>query len=117
MKGKVPVNPTEDPEKVRTCITNIFPDAEPVRCDHLLEFTTDSLDAFVNKVTDQKIRNTSIMVLESGLHDDSTVFSLNKQACAVERVNFTDQGTLGVVRIEVKEGAKELIDMLDPDPE
>ncbi|MEA3558096.1 MAG: RNA-binding domain-containing protein [Candidatus Thermoplasmatota archaeon] len=115
VQGSVPIFPTEDPDKVRSCILNIFPDAECVLDKSSIVFTTGSMDSFVNKVRNQEIRDTALMILERGIIDDTTGFNLNKQVAIMGLVNFTDGGTLGVIGIEVKEGAVELIEDIRPD--
>ena len=115
VQGSTPVFPTEDLEKVRACILNIVPDAEIDPGEGNIEFSAGSMETFISKVTDQKIRDTTLMILERGLLEDATGFNLNKQVAFMGRVNLTDGGTLGVIEIEVKEGADELIEAIRPD--
>ena len=114
-KGFCPVHPTEDPQKVRAAVLNIFPHAEIEVSDDSISFTTPDLDRFKELLKDQQIRDTAMMVIERGLGDDSSRFFLNKQAAFVERINFTDgDSTLGDIELTILEGARQFISDITP---
>ncbi|OYT45503.1 hypothetical protein B6U90_03060 [Thermoplasmatales archaeon ex4484_6] len=116
IKGDVPVRMTEDPEKVKKAILLIFPEASLEELEGSISFTTDDPARFVELVTNQKIRDSSLLVLGGSMSDDSTSFFLNKQAAFMGKVNFTEgRSTLGDMHVIVEEGARELVKMITPD--
>ena len=118
LKGRTPINPTEDPRKVLRSILNIFPDCDYEIQDENIVFSTDDLHHFIEKLKDQKIRDTAVMVLERGLNGDTSSFFLNKQAAFMEKINFTDgDSILGDLKITVVDGVQELIKAITPDLE
>lgn len=115
IEGTVEVHPTEDREKVRSSILNIFPECELKLNGPGFKFMTSSVETFTQILKDLMIRDTAIMVLERNRESDRTFFFLNKQAAFTGRVNFTaGDSTLGDISIVVKEGAKDLVDIIRP---
>lgn len=115
LKGSVPVHPTEDREKVKRCITNIFPDAAIDEGPDLVSFSSGSFDVLVEMISNQQIRDTAVMVIRRNTHDDKASFSLNKQAGFMKRINFADEGPLGTIDLLIEEGASDLVDILETD--
>ena len=112
IRGTVRIHPTEDPEKVRTSVTNIFPGSEMVLDDDMIKFTTDDPTRFVDHISSQLIRDTAAKFISHSLLDGSARFHLNKQAAFMGEVNFTDgDSTLGDLYITV-EDADVLIGMI-----
>ena len=115
LKGRTPIKPTEDPEKVLRCILNIFPNCDHEVLDGNIEFFTNDIDRFMEILREQQIRDTAVMVLGRSLEGDSCSFFLNKQAAYMDQVNFTDgDSTLGNLEITILEGARELIESITP---
>lgn len=115
IRGNVPLFPTEDPEKVRSSILNLFPISIISSGNECIEFRTDNVEYLVSRITELQIRDTSVMIMETGLKDDSTSFYLNKQAALMGVVNFTEGGsTLGDIEVEVISGATDLIGSIRP---
>ena len=115
LEGSVVINPTEDPEKDLRCIFNIFPDCDTVVTDVGIEFSTGNLDRFVEILTEQQIRDTALMVIGRELEGDTARFHLNKQAAFMGYINFTDgDSTLGDLSILVREGSRDLIEVIRP---
>jgi len=115
IEGSVPVHPTEDPDKVRACIENIFPSSDIVMEDALISFACTSAGEFAYKLEQERIRDTAVMVLERNRAEDSTRFYLNKQAAFAGKVNFTDgDSTLGDILVIVRSGAQALIQSIRP---
>lgn len=110
VEASVPVHPTEDVLKVRSAVSQIFPDGVLGGDDDRVIVVAGSLDAFVHKVKDQRIKDSALMVLRRSLDGDSLHFFLNKQAAFMGVVNFTsgDSG-LGDVEVKVTGGAEELL--------
>ncbi len=117
LKGKVPLHNTEDPEKIRSSILNIFPSAEIELKDEDIRFTVEDNSNFLEILDDLQIRDTVVSILDRSLDGDRTEFFLNKQAAFVGKVNFTDgNSTLGDIRVIVDGGAVDLIEKIRPEP-
>ena len=115
IRGTVRIHPTEDPEKVKSSVTNIFPGSELAMDDDLIEFTTDDPTRFVDHISSQLIRDTAARFISHSLRDGSARFHLNKQAAFMGEVNFTDgDSTLGDICITI-EDADELIGIISPE--
>ena len=114
---KASVHPTEEEDRVRTAILNIFPDTafEPEE-DHeglaILYGIASDLETFSTRLRDQMIRNTARGVLWHCISGRKMTFYLNKQAAFVGKVNFAEgDSTLG--DIEVRIGTDEPEALLD----
>ncbi len=117
IEGRVAIHPTEDREKVRSSILNIFPDSSIQEIDDYLLFTGKDIDTFTEIIRDHSIRDTASMVMERARIEDTTSFYLYKQAAFMGVVNFTEGGsTLGDIEVQVKEGAVEFIELIRPVP-
>jgi len=115
IKGSSRIHLTEDPEKVRSSIENIFPGSKLEMDGLSIFFSTDIVDNFIKVLMEQQIRDTAGMVLERNTKDDTTSFNLNKQAAFMGNVNFADgDSALGDIEVEVPEGASEFIEMIRP---
>ncbi|MBN1391000.1 MAG: hypothetical protein JXA22_10215 [Candidatus Thermoplasmatota archaeon] len=118
LEGICPIGSTEDPEKVRQSILNIFPQSEIETRKDGVTFNTSDHSMFIDILREQQIRDTAVMLMEGRLKEDSTRFFLNKQAAFMGRVNFTDgDSTLGDIEVKVLEGGHELIEEIRPRPE
>ena len=99
------INSSEDPEKIKTAILNIFPNAK-IKIDkssitinskdlHLLEKIYDTIHS--NK--SQKMYRRQ---LEKNLENDSTWFYLNKQAAFIGTISLCDEAEespLGPIKV------------------
>ena len=110
-----PVNPSEDPDKVRAAIEFIFPDAELEQIDSGFKGTA-TLDHFAKAIRRQKILDAVRGVMLSNVRGNSTRMSLNKQVATVGKVSFTDRRpVLGAIEVTVKDDDIEaLIDRVAP---
>ena len=110
-----PVNPSEDPDKVRAAIESIFPDAELELNDDGFRGTA-SLDRFAKAIRKQKILDAVRGVMLSNVRGDSTRMSLNTQVATVGKVSFVDRRpVLGAIEVLVKDDDIEaLIDRVAP---
>ncbi|MCL2032237.1 MAG: hypothetical protein FWG96_03090 [Methanomassiliicoccaceae archaeon] len=110
-----PVCPSEDPEKVRGAILNIFPDA-------LLEETGSGFEGkasagrFHDLIRKQKILDSTRSMMFKGIRGGSITVHLNKQVAFVGKVSFTDPNTvLGTMRVTIETDDPELtIDSIAP---
>jgi len=111
-----PVYPSEDPEKVKTAILKIFPDAVLEEKDDEITGTTESLERFSKQIRKQKILDTTRSVMIHGKRGDRTRFFLNKQVAFVGKVSFCEEKTiLGTMKVMIKDDdIEELIDRVAP---
>ena len=111
-----PVYPSEDPEKVKTAILKIFPDAVLEEKDDEITGTTESLERFSKQIRKQKILDTTRSVMIHGKRGDRTRIFLNKQVAFVGKVSFCEEKTiLGTMKVMIKDDdIEELIDRVAP---
>ncbi|MFQ5999550.1 MAG: RNA-binding domain-containing protein [Candidatus Bathyarchaeia archaeon] len=122
---EVEVNPTEDPEKVREAVVNIFGSVEfevkPQRRGSLLIAKIkglNSLTKLYNLLRRERIRDAARGVLFDGLGEKSIVFYLNKQVAYAGHVSFSKpvaESPLGPIRVQILcNNPREFIDWLAP---
>jgi len=122
---EVELNPTEDLEKVKDTIKNIFAPSSielvVQNKKHMLIAKMqgqDGLVKFYTLVRQENIVGASRKVLMRGLSTDLLTFFLNKQAAYVNRISFCEpvgESPLGPIRIEIKtHDPKALINWLAP---
>lgn len=111
-----PVNPSEDPEKVRAAILAIFPDAVLEQTDSGFEGTAPDLDGFGRLIRRQRILDATRAVLLKNMHGRRTHMSLNKQVATVGKVSFADRRpVLGAIEVSVEDDdLEQLIDRVAP---
>ncbi|MEM2897401.1 MAG: RNA-binding domain-containing protein [Candidatus Bathyarchaeia archaeon] len=116
------VNPTEEFEKVKRALKNIFPEIPlesiPIENERILlkgkDVGIQSLSNLRDMLKREHIRSTARSIMLSSVINNCIVFSLNKQAAYAKRVSFSDpeiESPLG--SIEVKIIAEDLVHLLD----
>ena len=117
------VNPTENEEKVRTAITNIFPVELHIEDFGILrlcgEGDIESLRMLHRKFREERILDAARRIMMDGVSESSTQFQLNKQAAFVNKVNFpVGEESLGSIHVEIEAAEQEdllkVIDWLAP---
>jgi len=119
------VNPTENEDKVKRAVENVFSSLElgvkSQRQGSLLIGSgkgMDSLATLYNLLRREKIRDAARRVLYGGLSGKSIVFYLNKQVAYVGHVSFSNplgESPLGPIKVEIHcDDPCELIDWLAP---
>jgi len=100
-----PVNLSEDPEKVKQAISNVFPFSEIKNENFSIKAQSKELRS-LEKIYDAILSNQSqksyTRNLEDNLDNDSTWFFLNKQAAFVEKVvicDETEESPLGPIKV------------------
>jgi hypothetical protein len=113
---RTPLRPTEDPEKVRAAILNLFPECEISLVQNEVVGKAASLDRFKTLIRNQKILDSVRKSLLAGVTPGSTVISLNKQAAFVKRVSLSEGRTvLGNMEVTIEsEDMERLIDEVAP---
>jgi predicted RNA binding protein with dsRBD fold (UPF0201 family) len=110
------LRPTEDPEKVRTAILNLFPESEISVGQGEVTAKAASLERFKTLIRNQKILDSIRKTLLSGVSPASTTISLNKQAASVKRVSLSEgKAALGNMEVTIEsEDIERLIDEVAP---
>lgn len=119
------VNPTEDLEKVKFAIENIFGTVEYevkelYRGKLLIAKAkgTAGLTKLYNLLRRERIRDAARAVLFEGANEKSITFYLNKQVAYAGHISFCKpvaESPLGPIKVQIKcENPKELIDWLAP---
>jgi len=119
------VNPTEDVEKVRMAVENVFGNVEfevkPQKRGSILVGRMKGLDGLTklqNLLRRERIRDAARGALFEGLSGKSIVFYLNKQVAYVSHVSFSKpeaESPLGPIKVQVQcDDPRELIDWLAP---
>lgn len=107
-----PVNPSEDPEKVRSAIQAIFPDAELELGENGFLGTAPSLDSFGRLIRRQRILDAARAVLIANMRGHRTRMSLNKQVATVGKISFADRNpVLGAIEVSVEDD--DLVSLID----
>ena len=113
---RTPLRPTEDPEKIRRAILNLFPDSE-ITIDNVQAVATAvSLERFMTLIRNQKILDSIRNKLLAGISSGSSTISLNKQAAFVNRVSLSEGKTpLGNIEVTIEsEDIERLINEVAP---
>jgi len=100
-----PVNLSEDPEKVKLAISNIFPFSDIKNENFSIKAQSNelrSLEKIYETITSTQSHKSYTRNLENNLEDDKTWFFLNKQAAFVEKVAICDEAEespLGPIKV------------------
>lgn len=96
--------PTEDPEKLRRALLNLFPQGEVEEHDDSMIARTDSGERLRQLIIDHHIRDTARSMMLCGRSGRVSRFRLNKQVAYVNKVSFVE-GTpaLGVIDVEIED--------------
>ena len=99
------VNPSEDPEKVKKAIMNIFPNSSieiEKSSAHSQSCDLRSLEKIYETIHSRQSQKIYRRTLEKNLKNDTTWFYLNKQAAFVEKIAIceeSDESPLGPIKI------------------
>jgi predicted RNA binding protein with dsRBD fold (UPF0201 family) len=124
---EVEVNPTEDLEKVKRTVENIFGAAkfkiESRAWGQLLiaeTAGTEGLTKLYNLLSRERIRAAARKVLLSGMNKKSVTFCLNKQVAYAGHISFcqqTAESPLGPIQVQIRcNNPRQLIEWLTPKP-
>ncbi len=125
VRVRVDVNLTEDLEKVKRAVENMFSDAEfevkPGARGNILFAKTEGrqgLTKLYNLLRRERIRDAARGVLFKGLKENAITFYLNKQVAYAGHVSFCQpvaESPLGPIKVQVtSNNPKELIEWLAP---
>lgn len=99
------VNPSEDPEKIKTSIFNLFPDLQIKIQENQLSGSSNDIELLSKVIKSIKNRQTTkafSRILKLNMANNSTWFYLNKQAAFVDVVALcseADESALGPIKI------------------
>ena len=99
------INPSEDSEKVKLAVNNIFPDVELEISDTQVVGKTNNfsvLSQISKSIHEKNIKNTYQRILKNNNDGDSTWFYLNKQAAFVNTVALcseANESSLGPIKV------------------
>ena len=99
--------PTEDPDKVRRALLNVFPDALVEEYEGGLIARSGSLSRFKELIRNQRILDSTRSVMIRAISGTETRFQLNKQVAYVGKISFTE-GPMPLGSIEVSIEADDL---------
>ena len=109
------VYPSEDQEKVKEAILNIFPGASLEITDEGFrgEASTDRFHALIRK---QKILDSTRSMMFKGIRGNKITLHLNKQVASVGKISFTEPKTvLGTLRVTIEcDDPEAFIDKIAP---
>ena len=99
------INPSEDPEKVKLAINNIFPDLTLEITDTEITGKSNNLQVLsqiLKSIHKNNIKKTYQRILKNNINSDSSWFYLNKQAAFVNTValcNEANESSLGPIKV------------------
>ena len=99
------INPSEDLEKIKTSIFNLFPDLKIKIQENRLSGSSNDIELLSKVIKSIKNRQTvSVLsrIMKTNMAENSTWFYLNKQAAFVDVValcNEADESALGPIKI------------------
>ena len=99
------INPSEDPDKVKIAVNNIFPDVELEISDTEISGKTNNfsvLSQISKSIHEKNVKNTYQRILKKNNDGESTWFYLNKQAAFVNTVALcseANESSLGPIKI------------------
>lgn len=113
------INPTEDPEKVKKSVQNIFPKGKiKIESEYvLLSGERELLVHFKEILEKRKIRTVARSIMEKGIDGNKVKFYVSKQAALVNVINFSEDNSapLGDIKIEIEsKNLEEVLKWLAP---
>lgn len=119
IKIKAIVQQTEDPEKVKKAITNLFGDIS-LNYDRDESIITGKIDAieglhsFRSRIAQDRIKTTLSNTLTRWTKEDYLSFGLNRQAAFAGHVslNLTNEDPMGPIQVQMRGDIIQIIDFL-----
>jgi len=109
------INPSEDPQKVKLAVNNVFPDMELETSDTQITGKTNNfsvLSAISKSIHEKNIKNTYQRILKNNNDGESTWFYLNKQAAFVDTVALcseANESSLGPIKVILRSNDMEQV--------
>ncbi len=100
---RAPVYPTETPERVKECLSEVFPEAEWKTHDEEVIGITNSLEYLKETLEDLRIRDAARGQMTKGMEENRCVFTLYKQSTCTGRPSFfVGDQPLGAVEVTIE---------------
>jgi predicted RNA binding protein with dsRBD fold (UPF0201 family) len=101
---KTPCLPTEDPEKVRKAILNLFPDSMIEEKDGRILAKTGSLGRFKELIRSHRIIDATRRILLRGRQGTGTSFMVNKQVAFIGKISYVEERLpLGSIEVSIED--------------
>ncbi len=113
---KTPCLPTEDAEKVRKAVLNLFPDSMIEEKEGAILAKTGSLMRFKELVRSYRIIDATRRILLRGRQGTSTFFMVNKQVAFIGKISYVEERLpLGSIEVSIEDDDLDmLIDEVAP---
>jgi uncharacterized protein len=113
---KSPCLPTEDPEKVRKAVLNLFPESLIEEKDGVITAKTGSLARFNELIRSYRIIDATRRILLRGKQGGSTSFLINKQVAFIGKISYVEEKLpLGSIEVSIEDDDMDkLIDVVAP---
>ena len=100
---RTPIYPTEDPDKIKKCLSKVFPEAFLEVKDKHLIVESHSLETFTEIIEEMRIRDTVRSYLEDRMTGEKCRFTISKQATCNRKVNLSDEDQpLGGIHVTIE---------------
>lgn len=102
MRIETEVKSTEDPEKLKKAILNVFPDSEPDFNEEkqIIKGEAD-FETFWNRAAEQRIREAILEVLKENKRDGETRIGISKTAAFSGKLATDVGSSLGQIKLEI----------------
>jgi predicted RNA binding protein with dsRBD fold (UPF0201 family) len=116
LEARASLFPTEDPEKVRQALLNIFPDGTIELVDEEMILRAEQMDRFKQTIRSLRILDSTRNAMRHGISGNSTSFSLNKQAAYAGKVSQAEGAPpLGNINVWIEaDDIEKAIDVIAP---
>jgi len=113
---RTPCLPTEDSEKVRKAVLNLFPDSMIEEKDGVITAKTGSLWRFKELVRSHRIIDATRRIMLRGKQGNSTSFLINKQVAFISKISYVEEKLpLGSIEVSIEDDdLDKLIDAVAP---
>lgn len=97
-----PLHRTEDPEKVKKAVKNIFPDCTLEESEDAIVGKSGSLDRLKEILREHRIRDTAHTLLLGRTEGNTISFSISKQAAYMGKISFGGVNpALGEIEVKI----------------
>ena len=113
---RTPCSPTEDSEKVRKAVLNLFPESMIEEKDGVIMARTGSLWRFKELVRSHRIIDATRRIMLRGKQGNSTCFLINKQVAFIGKISYVEEKLpLGSIEVSIEDDdLDKLIDAVAP---
>jgi len=113
---RTPCLPTEDPEKVKKAVLNLFPESMIEQKDGVIMARTGSLWRFRELVRSHRIIDATRRIMLRGKQGNSTSFQVNKQVAFIGKISYVEEKLpLGSIEVSIEDDdLDKLIDSVAP---